>query len=77
MKKRLFLTFNHMAINTPILSTLPIRFGIMFNIFGATVNDQTQFVAIEVDGDDEKVMAAIGYLHELGVRVETSPDGQA
>ena len=75
MKKRLFLTFNQSAINTPILSTLPLRFGVLFNIFGATVNESMQFVAIEVEGDDEKVMAAIGYLHELGVKVEISPEG--
>lgn len=75
MKTRLFLTFNQAAIHTPILSMLPVRFGIMFNIFGATVNDKEQFVAIEVEGDDEKVMAAIGYLHELGVKVESSRPG--
>lgn len=74
MKKRLFLTFGQAAINTPILSNLPLKFGVVFNIFGAIVNETTQFVAIEVEGDDEKIMAAVGYLHELGVKVESSPE---
>lgn len=70
MKTRLFLTFDKMAIQTPILSLLTSQFGLVFNIFGALVNDTTQFVAIEVEGAEVQVLAAVEFLYQRGVKVE-------
>ena len=70
MKTRVFLTFDKPSLDTPILSTLTSRFGLQFNIFGATVNEEEQFVALELEGDDATVEEAIGFLRESGVKVE-------
>ena len=54
-KQRVFLGFARAEKDSPILSTLTSRFGLVFSIFGATVNDEKQFVALELDGDQEKI----------------------
>ena len=70
MKQRIYLTFEREAIDSPILSSLTRDFGIVFNIFGATVNDDIRFIAIELDGPDEKVSEAVEFLRQSGVKVE-------
>lgn len=72
MKQRLFLTFDRVAINTPILSQMTSRFEVMFNIFGATVNETTQFIALELEGATESIDGAIAFLRSEGVKIESS-----
>ncbi|MEZ6196230.1 MAG: NIL domain-containing protein [Planctomycetota bacterium] len=74
MKKRLFLTFGKSSLDQPILSTLVTRFGVMFNIFGATVNDAEQCVALELEGTPDDIAAAVAYLGESGVGIEDADD---
>ncbi len=72
--RRLFLTFNQAAIDQPILSTLTSRFGLVFSIFGATVYDDVRFVALELEGDDDRLDEAVAYMRELGVEIEFRDD---
>ncbi|MFT7618170.1 MAG: ABC-type methionine transport system ATPase subunit [Planctomycetota bacterium] len=69
-KQRVFLGFSRAEKDSPILSTLTSRFGLVFSIFGATVNDEKQFVAIELDGDQEKIDEALNFLRGSGVDVD-------
>lgn len=75
MKRRLFLTFNRAALDTPVLSTLTSRYGLVFNIFGATVNEETQTVALELEGTAAALDQAVTYLDACGVRWEEAPGG--
>ena len=54
-KQRVFLSFER-AVNkdAPILSSLTSKYGLVFSIFGATVNEEKQFVALELEGEDKK-----------------------
>ena len=70
MKKRIFLTFSRNDIDEPILSNLVTKCGVVFNIFGATVNDDEQRVALELEGDAGQLEAAMNYLQQGGVRIE-------
>lgn len=70
MKKRLFLTFSRHDIDEPILSNLVTKCGVMFNIFGATVNDDEQRVALEIEGDEAQLASALEYLGKSQVRIE-------
>ena len=72
--RRLFLTFNQAAIDQPILSTLTSRFGLVFNIFGAKVNDDVRFVALELEGEQARIDEALVYLEDLGVEIELRDD---
>ncbi len=70
MKTRAYLTFDRASLDQPILSTLTQKFQLTFNIFGATVNEDVQFVALELEGDEERLQEALEYLRTLGVQVE-------
>lgn len=70
MSQRLYLTFDKSAAQSPILSSLTARYGVVFNIFGATVNDEVQLFAIELEGEDDQIRRAMAYLRDSGVRVE-------
>lgn len=74
MKQRLFLTFDSTDLDRPILSTLATSFGLMFNIFGATVNENEQSVALELEGDEVRLAEALAFLREKGVTIEF-PEG--
>lgn len=76
MKKRLFLTFSRRDIDEPILSNLVTKYGVVFNIFGATVNDDEQRVALELEGDEKVIANAMDYLSQTGARIEEAePQG--
>ena len=70
MKMRLFLTFGQKSLHAPILSTLTSRFGLVFSIFGAIVNEDVQFIALELDGDETRIREAIAFLETQGVKIE-------
>ena len=72
MKERLFLTFNKEALDQPILSQLTTRFDIVFNIFGATVDDAKQFIALELEGTESAVQDAVTFLKAAGVEIRES-----
>ena len=73
-KQRVFLSFEKAAKDAPILSSLTSQFGLVFNIFGATVNEEKQFVALELDGDSKKIEEALEFLRQAGVDVELRED---
>ncbi len=70
MKTRAYLTFDRASLDQPILSTLTQKFQLTFNIFGATVNEDVQFVALELEGAEDHLQDALAYLRSLGVKVE-------
>ncbi|HGY91671.1 MAG TPA: FeS-binding protein [Planctomycetes bacterium] len=70
MKTRAYLTFDRASLDQPILSTLTQKFQLTFNIFGATVNEDVQFVALELEGTEDRLEEALEYLRTLGVQVE-------
>ena len=73
-KQRVFLSFERAAKDDPILSSLTGRFGLVFSIFGATVNDEKQFVALELDGEATKIEEALQFLRDAGVDVDLRDD---
>lgn len=74
MGQRLYLTFEKSSEQSPILSSLTARFGVMFNIFGATVNEESQLFVVELLGEQPDIDRALGFLRDSGVRVEASED---
>ena len=73
-KQKLFLTFDESARNRPIISSLTAEFGLVFNILGATVEAEKQFIALEIEGKAEKIAAALEFLRESEVEVDLGND---
>jgi ABC-type methionine transport system ATPase subunit len=70
MTTKVFLTFPQKLIKEPILYDLVKRFPIKTNIRGASVTDVIALVALQMEGDEKDIDAAIRHLVELGVQVE-------
>jgi len=69
-KRRFFLTFPERLNKQPILYKVSTEFDVIPNILGASINDRIGKVAIELDGQPEKLDAVIKYFLDLGVNVE-------
>ncbi len=74
MTTKVFLTFPQKLITEPILYDLVKRFPVKTNIRGASVTDVIALVALQIDGKDADVEAAITHLVEIGVQVERLSD---
>jgi ABC-type methionine transport system ATPase subunit len=69
-KTKLYLTYPKALVREPLLYKLLKRFDVIFNIRGASVNDEIGIIAIELDGPDDVIERAIIWLREQGVTVE-------
>lgn len=70
VRERVYLTFPQNLIKEPVLSMLAKQFDVVFNIRGSTVTADMGLVAIEIDGHQQEVKRALGWLKNKGVTVE-------
>jgi len=69
--RKYFCTFPQDLIKEPIITyTLNAKFGVIPNIRAASITEQMAMVAVEIEGNGEKIDEAIVYLRERGVQVE-------
>jgi len=69
--RKFFCTFPQDLISEPIIShTLGERFGVVPNIRAASITDTFALVAVEIEGDTDKIDESVLYLKERGVKVE-------
>lgn len=74
--RKYFCTFPQELIREPIIShTLHAEFGVVPNIRAASITDQMALVAVEIEGEQSKIDAAVAYLRGRGVQVEEIKDG--
>ncbi len=74
MTTKVFLTFPEKLIKEPILYDLVKRFPVRTNIRGASVTDVIALVALQIEGEEKDIDAAIRHLADLGVQVERLSD---
>ncbi len=73
--KKIFCTFPQELISEPIVShTLGEKFGVVPNIRAASITDTMALVAVEIEGEDAQIAAAVNYLKSRGVKVEEIRD---
>ena len=71
LSRKFFCTFPQHLISEPIVShELGERFGVVPNIRAASITDTMAIVAVEIEGESDKIDEAVAYLCELGVTVE-------
>jgi L-aspartate semialdehyde sulfurtransferase ferredoxin len=70
-KARLHLTFPERLISEPIVHRVGADFGLVVNIRRANLEeDRGGWVILEVDGDDERIGAAVAWLAAQGLQVD-------
>lgn len=69
--RKFFCTFPQELISEPIIShTLGEKFDVVPNIRAASITDAMALVAVEIEGEESAIQSSVGYLKELGVKVE-------
>ena len=76
--RRFFCTFPQNLIKEPIIShTLNAKFGVVPNIRAASISNQLALVAVEIEGDLDRILESVDYLRERGVTVEELAEGES
>ncbi len=67
---RLWLMYPTKLITRPIVWELCKKFEVTTNLRQASVNDEVGLVCLEFIGERDEIKRAIGWLEEIGVKVE-------
>jgi len=70
VREKVYLTYPAKLLKEPIIYQLGHRFRVVTNIRGANISAELGLVALEIDGSENEVGAAIQWLTEIGVKVE-------
>ncbi len=70
MKRRIYCTVPQALIKEPILFHLGQRFQVVPNLRGASVTEEIAVLTLELEGEEDRLDAAVAYLVEQGVEVE-------
>ena len=70
MKKRIYLTYPPSLVREPIVCEMYDRLRVRFNVRTASVNDEIGIIGLELEGEPERVEAALAFFRERGVTVE-------
>jgi L-aspartate semialdehyde sulfurtransferase ferredoxin len=67
---KFYLTYPKRLVREPLIYQLSRKFDVVFNVRGASVNEDIGIIALELDGDPDVIEAAVAWLREQGVTVE-------
>ncbi len=70
VREKVYLTYPAKLLKEPIIYQLGHKFHVVTNIRGANISAELGLVALEIDGPESEVGAAIQWLSEIGVKVE-------
>ena len=69
-RAKLYLTYPKKLVREPLIWQVTRDFDLVFNIRSASVSEEIGIIAIELDGAEAAIEAAIAWLREQGVTVE-------
>lgn len=69
-REKIYLTYPPKLLKEPIIYQLGRKFRVVTNIRGANISADIGLVALEIDGAEGEVTAAIRWLSEIGIQVE-------
>jgi L-aspartate semialdehyde sulfurtransferase ferredoxin len=70
VREKVYLTYPAKLLKEPVIYQLGHKFHVVTNIRGANISAEVGLVALEIDGPENEVGAAIQWLAEIGVKVE-------
>ena len=68
------LTFPEQLVREPIVGRMVQDFGVLPNIRRASVEEHMGWMICEIDGEQDRVDAAVSWLVDLGVQVDRLND---
>lgn len=71
---RVKLTFPEQLVREPIVGRMVQDFGVLPNIRRASVEEHMGWMICEIDGEQDRVDAAVSWLVDLGVQVDRLND---
>jgi hypothetical protein len=70
IRKRVYLTFPPSLVREPVVCQMYDKLRVRFNLRTASVNDEMGIIGLELEGEPDRVEAAMNFFRERGVRVE-------
>ena len=70
VREKVYLTYPAKLLKEPVIYQLGHKFRVVTNIRSANISAELGLVALEIDGPENEVGAAIQWLSEIGVKVE-------
>ena len=71
-KGKFYLTYPKRLVREPLIYHLSRKFDVVFNVRGASVNEEIGIIALELDGDAEIIEAAVARSRRSCPRPPTS-----
>jgi len=68
--ERFYLTYNQGRIKEPVIYWVGQKFCVVTNIRAASISDHIGIVALELDGEQDQINAAVKWIAGQGVKVE-------
>ncbi|MGH7142510.1 MAG: NIL domain-containing protein [Planctomycetota bacterium] len=69
--RRIFLTFNGAQVEQPVVYTIGRKFNVVTNIRGASITSDFGIMALELNGAEQDIDAAVAYIESLGIQTMT------
>ncbi|HTL53850.1 MAG TPA: NIL domain-containing protein [Planctomycetota bacterium] len=66
--RRIFLTFNGVQVEKPVVYEIGHRYKVITNIRGASITDNFGIMALELSGPEKEVTDAIAWIESLGIK---------
>lgn len=70
VRRKVYLTFPTDSVKDAIICDMYDKYRVRFNIRSASVNDSVGLIALELEGEDDKINQAIDYFRSRGLTVE-------
>ncbi|MGH7897242.1 MAG: NIL domain-containing protein [Candidatus Binatia bacterium] len=70
VREKIYLTYPTKLLKEPVIYQLGHKFRVVTNIRTASISAEIGLVALELDGAENEVRAAVRWLEGLGIRVE-------
>jgi L-aspartate semialdehyde sulfurtransferase ferredoxin len=67
---KFYLTYPKKLVKEPLIYRMSRKFDLVFNVRSASVSEDVGIIALELDGPQDVIDAAVAWLRDLGVTVE-------
>ncbi len=73
-RRRFHLTFPEALIQEPVIYRLGREFDVVTNIRRANIEERFGWMILEMEGEDDAIARAVGWLGEQGIQVDRIED---